>query len=116
MKDRIYLDYAATSPVLPEVLEEMLPFFSEHFGNPSGIYGTAREAQQAVERARRRVAAAIGAETGEIYFTSGGSESDNMAIIGTALARQTDGRHIITTQIEHHAVLRPCRRLEKQGW
>ena len=116
MKDSIYLDYAATSPVLPEVLAEMLPFFSEHFGNPSGVYGTAREAQQAVERARRRTAAVIGAETGEIYFTSGGSESDNTAIIGTALARQNQGKHIITTQVEHHAVLRPCQRLEKQGW
>ena len=116
MKDRIYLDYAATSPVLPEVLAEMLPFFSEHFGNPSGVYGTAREAQQGLELARRRTAAAIGAEPAEICFTSGGSESDNMAILGTARAREAKGHHIITTRIEHHAVLRPCRRLEKAGW
>lgn len=116
MKDRIYLDYAATSPVLPEVLEEMLPFFSENYGNPSGVYSTAREAQQAVEQARRRTADAIGAEPAEICFTSGGSEADNMAVKGIALAGQHAGRHLITTRIEHHAVLRPCRQLEKQGW
>ena len=116
MKNRIYLDYAATSPVHPEALAEMLPFFTDCFGNPSGVYGTAREAQQGVELARRRTAAAIGAETGEIYFTSGGSESDNMAVLGTALARRGTGNHAITTRIEHHAVLRPCQRLEKMGW
>ncbi|MBQ6061873.1 MAG: aminotransferase class V-fold PLP-dependent enzyme [Clostridia bacterium] len=116
MKNRIYLDYAATSPVLPEVLAEMLPYFNGKFGNPSGVYGTAREARQAVEQARRQVAEAIGAEPGEIYFTSGGSESDNMAIQGIARAASGRGRHIITSRIEHHAVLNPCRQLEREGW
>ena len=116
MKNRIYLDYAATSPVLPEVLEEMLPFFSVKFGNASGVYGTAREAHQGIEKARKQVSEAIGAESGEIYFTSGGSESDNMAILGTARAMESRGRHIITSQIEHHAVLNPCRWLESKGW
>ena len=115
MKNRIYLDYAATTPVLPEVLAEMMPYFTEKFGNPSGVYGTAREAHQAVERARRQVADAIGAEPAEIYFTSGGSESDNLAVRGTAQAAGR-GRHIITTRIEHHAVLNPCRQMEKDGW
>ena len=116
MADRIYLDYAATSPVLPEVLEAMLPFFISSFGNPSGIYGTGREARKAVERARQQTAAAIGAESREILFTSGGSESDNMAIRGTALALQGKGRHLITSRIEHPAVLNPCRQLEKEGF
>ena len=116
MKNRIYLDYAATTPVLPEVLAEMLPFFSEKFGNPSGVYGTAREAHQAIEKARRQVAEAIGAEPAEIYFTSGGSESDNLAIQGIARAAADRGRHIITSRIEHHAVLNPCRQLEREGW
>ena len=116
MKNRIYLDYAATTPVLPEVLAEMLPYFSEKFGNPSGVYGTAREAHQAIEKARRQVAEAIGAEPAEIYFTSGGSESDNLAIRGTARAAADRGRHLITSRIEHHAVLNPCRQLEREGW
>ena len=116
MADRIYLDYAATSPVLPEVLEAMLPFFISSFGNPSGIYGTGREARKAVERARQQTAAAIGAESREILFTSGGSESDNLAIRGTALALQGKGRHLITSRIEHPAVLNPCRQLEKEGF
>ena len=115
MKDAIYLDYAATSPVLPEVLEEMLPFFTQCYGNPSGVYATSREARQAVEKARRQVADAIGAEPGEIYFTSGGSESDNMAILGIPDIRGNSYGHIITTQIEHHAVLNACRQLQKEG-
>ena len=116
MKNSIYLDYAATSPVLPEVLAEMLPFFSDHYGNASGVYATARESRQAVEKARRQTAEAIGAEPPEICFTSGGSESDNMAVLGAARAAREKGRHIITTRIEHHAVLNPCRYLEKEGW
>lgn len=116
MKNSIYLDYAATTPVLNEVLEEMLPFFTEHYGNASGVYSTAREARQAVEKARRAVAGAIGAEPAEICFTSGGSESDNMAIRGTAHALSEKGRHIITSSIEHHAVLNSCKRLETEGW
>lgn len=116
MKNNIYLDYAATSPVLPEVLDEMIPFFTDNYGNPSGVYSTAREAQQAVEKARKQTAETLGSEPSEIYFTSGGSESDNMAIMGTARALASKGRHIITSGIEHHAVLNPCRYLEKEGW
>ena len=116
MKNSIYLDYAATSPVRPEVLEEMLPFFTERFGNASGVYATGRDARQAIEKARRQVADAVGAEPAEICFTSGGSESDSMALLGTARALRGKGRHIITTQIEHHAVLNACGWLEKEGW
>ena len=112
MKNSIYLDYAATTPVRPEVLEEMLPFFSVNYGNPSGVYSTAREAHQAIEKARRRVALAIGAEPEEIYFTSGGSESDNMAIQNI---RNFRNGCVITSSIEHHAVLNSCRQLEKEG-
>ncbi|MBR3104193.1 MAG: cysteine desulfurase, partial [Lachnospiraceae bacterium] len=93
-----------------------LPFFISSFGNPSGIYGTGREARKAVERARQQTAAAIGAESREILFTSGGSESDNLAIRGTALALQGKGHHLITSRIEHPAVLNPCRQLEKEGF
>ena len=116
MRDRIYLDYAATTPVSPEVLEEMKPYFTECFGNPSSIHGTGREAHKALDQARRRIAAAIGAKPGEIFFTSGGSESDNWALTGAALARKSQGQHIITTAVEHHAVLNTCAWLEKLGW
>ena len=114
--DRIYLDYAATSPVLPEVLDAMLPFFMSCFGNPSGIHENGRETRKAVEQARREVAETLGAESREIVFTSGGSEGDNLAIEGTAFALREKGNHIITSQIEHHAVLNTCRWLEKQGF
>ena len=114
--DRIYLDYAATAPVLPEVLEAMMPFFISRYGNPSGIHGTGRDAHKAVEEARRRTAAVLGAESREICFTSGGSESDNLAIQGTAFALREKGNHLITSRIEHHAVLNTCRWLEKQGF
>ena len=114
--DRIYLDYAATSPVLPEVLDAMLPFFMSCFGNPSGIHENGRETRKALEQARREVAETLGAESREIVFTSGGSESDNLAIEGTAFALREKGNHIITSQIEHHAVLNTCRWLEKQGF
>ena len=116
MKDRIYLDYAATAPVLPEVLEAMLPFFMEQYGNPSGIHGSGREARKAVEQARRQVADVLGAENSEICFTSGGSESDNLAIQGTAFALREKGMHLITSRIEHPAVLNTCKWLEKQGF
>ena len=116
MMDRIYLDYAATAPVLPEVLDEMLPFFISRYGNPSGIHGTGRDARKAVEEARRRIAAAIGADHREILFTSGGSESDNLALQGAAFALRQKGKHIITSRIEHPAVLNTCRWLEKQGF
>ena len=116
MKNRIYLDHAATTPVSKTVLEAMLPFFTEIPGNASAVYATGREARKAVEKARRQVAAAIGAEPREILFTGGGSESDNLAVKGTAFALQDKGKHIITTAIEHHAVLNTCKWLEKQGF
>ena len=114
--DRIYLDYAATAPVLPEVLDTMLPFFVSAYGNPSGIHANGRETRKAVELARRRTAGVLGAESREICFTSGGSESNNLAIQGTAFAMRGKGNHIITSQIEHHSVLNTCRWLEKQGF
>lgn len=116
MKDRIYLDNAATTAVSPEVLEAMMPYFTEVFGNPSSIHGTGREAAKAVDMARKQIAAAIGAQPQEIYFTAGGSESDNWVLKGTAFARKAKGNHIITTAIEHHAVLHTCKWLEKQGF
>jgi cysteine desulfurase len=113
---RIYLDYAASAPVLPEVLDAMLPFFTAVSGNPSGVHAEGREARKAVERARRQVAAAVGAESREILFTSGGSESDNLAIRGAAAAMRKKGNHLITSPIEHPAVLNTCRALERQGF
>ena len=114
--DRIYLDNAATTAVSPEVLEAMLPYFTQCFGNPSSIHSTGRDARRVVDAARRQVAAAIGAQPQEIYFTAGGSESDNWAIKGTAFAKRSKGNHIITSAIEHHAVLHTCAWLEKQGF
>ncbi|MDO4288861.1 MAG: cysteine desulfurase NifS [Eubacterium sp.] len=113
---RIYLDNAATTPVDPRVLEEMLPYFSEKFGNPSSVYLEGREARRAVEAARLQLAQAINADPKEIYFTAGGSESDNWAIKGVAMKNKKRGNHIITTAIEHHAVLHTCEYLEKQGF
>ncbi|KAF5087692.1 cysteine desulfurase NifS [Methanoculleus horonobensis] len=115
-KRSVYMDHAATTPVRPEVARAMLPYFSERFGNPSSLYALAREAKEAVEEARGQVAAAIGATPEEIYFTSGGTEADNWAIKGTAAARRKKGDHIITSSIEHHAVLHTCENLEKQGY
>ena len=114
--DRIYLDNAATTAVSPEVLTAMLPYFTECYGNPSSIHSTGRDAHKAVDAARRQVAAAINADPAEIYFTAGGSESDNWAIKGAAFAKRDKGNHIITTAIEHHAVLHTCQWLEKQGF
>ena len=116
MRNRIYLDHAATTPTSGKVLEAMLPFFTEIPGNASAVYGDGRDARKAVERARKQTAEAIGAEPREIIFTAGGSESDNLAIKGTAFAMKEQGRHIITTAIEHPAVLNTCRWLEKQGF
>lgn len=112
----IYLDNAATTATKPEVLEAMLPYFTEIYGNPSSIHAAGREARQAVECARAKVAKALGADKSEIYFTAGGSEADNWAIKGTAFAHKARGNHIITTSIEHHAVLHTCQWLEKQGF
>ena len=112
----IYLDNAATTRTLPQVLEKMLPYFAEEYGNPSSLYGLGQSASQAVTKAREEIAALIGAKPNEIYFTAGGSESDNWAIKGIAEARAEKGKHVITSAIEHHAVLHTCQWLEKQGY
>lgn len=112
----IYLDHSATTAVNPDVLEAMIPYFTENFGNPSSIYLKGREGKNAIENARDKVAKAIGATSKEIFFTGSGSESDNWAIRGVALANTKKGRHIITSSIEHHAVLNTCKRLEKDGF
>ena len=112
----IYLDNAATTQTYPEVLDAMLPFFTEHYGNPSSIYSFAGEAGKAVDEARRTIASAIGADASEIYFTGGGSESDNWALKATAEAYASKGKHIITSKIEHHAILHTCEWLERQGF
>ncbi|NJD01445.1 MAG: cysteine desulfurase NifS [Ruminiclostridium sp.] len=117
MKDRlIYLDHAATTPVKPEVLEAMLPYFSQKFGNASSIYSLGRESKKAIEEARDRTAAAIGAQSKEIFFTGSGTEADNWAIKGVAYANRKKGNHIITTAIEHHAILHTCQYLESDGF
>jgi len=112
----IYMDHSATTYVRREVLEAMTPYHAEHFGNPSSIYGIAHESKKVVDAARDQVAKALGAEPDEIYFTSGGSESDNWAIKGIAFANRGRGNHIITTKIEHHAVLHTCQYLENEGF
>jgi cysteine desulfurase len=113
---RVYMDHAATTPVDREVMEKMKPYFSERFGNPSSIYSFGREAMIAVEAARKRVARAINAKPEGIIFNSGGTESDNTALAGVAFANRDKGNHIITSKIEHHAVLETCRFLEKNGF
>lgn len=112
----IYLDNAATTKTAPEVIEAMLPYFGEHYGNPSAIYTLGAAAKKAVNRAKRTIAEAIGARQEEIYFTAGGTEADNWALKCAAEACRKKGRHIITTQIEHHAVLHTCAWLEKKGF
>jgi len=112
----IYMDHAATTPTHPDVVAAMQPYFTEHFGNPSSLYGRARVAREAVAGARERVAAALGADPDEIFFTAGGTESDNWAIKGCAAAHKHEGTHLITTAIEHHAVLHTCQYLEKEGY
>jgi cysteine desulfurase len=116
MGEIIYLDHAATTPVDPEVLDAMLPYYREQFGSASTLYSLGRNAKEAVEEARNHVAELIGAQPEEVYFTSGGSEADNWAIFGVAAAKAAKGKHIITSRIEHHAVLEPCHALEKQGY
>jgi cysteine desulfurase len=112
----VYMDHSATTYVRKEVLEAMIPYHSELFGNPSSIYSIARASKKAIDSAREQVAKALGAGTDEIYFTSGGSESDNWAIKGIAWANRKKGNHIITSSIEHHAVLHACEYLEKEGF
>ena len=113
---RIYLDYAATTPTHPEVMKAMLPFFTEVFGNPSSIYSYGQEAKAAIEEAKIKVAELIGARDEEIVFTSGGTEADNFAIKGVAYASKHQGNHIITSSIEHHAVIETCKFLETRGF
>ena len=113
---RVYLDHAATTYTDKEVLKEMMPFFTESFGNPSSIHSYGREAKKHIDIARNRVAKALGALPEEIYFTAGGSESDNWAIRGIAYANKNKGKHIITSKIEHHALLHTCESLEKEGF
>lgn len=112
----VYLDNAATTPVSQAVLDKMLPYFREHYGNASSIYSTGRDARKAIDAARRQAALALNAKANEIYFTAGGSESDNWAIKGAAFMQRKKGSHIITTAIEHHAVLHTCQWLEKHGF
>lgn len=112
----IYLDNAATTRVAPEVMEAMTPYFTEYYGNPSSIYSFAGEAGDAVEEARAKIAGILGAKPQEIYFTGGGTESDNWALKATAEAYTDKGRHIITSTIEHHAILHTCAYLEKHGY
>ena len=112
---RTYLDYAATTPVAPEVLSAMLPYFHDTPGNPSAIYAEGQQARQAIETARSAVARLINARPDELFFVSGGTEADNTALTGIVQAGDGKGRHIITTSIEHHAVLETCHFLEKQG-
>jgi cysteine desulfurase len=116
MNKPVYMDYAATTYVKPEVLDEILPYFTENFGNPSSIYSLSRETRKAIDNARDRVSKAINAESNEIYFTGGGSEADNWALKGVAFANFNKGNHIITTNIEHHAILHTCEYLEKHGF
>jgi cysteine desulfurase len=113
---RIYLDYAATTPTHPEVIKAMMPYFTDSFGNPSSIHSYGQEAKDAVERARSKVATLIDAKSDEIVFTGSGTEADNFAVKGVAWSRQAKGNHIITSSIEHHAVLETCKFLEKQGF
>ena len=112
----VYMDHAATTPVHPSVLEAMLPYFSRSYGNPSGIYGIGQEARKAADEARATVSSILGCRPSEVIFTSGGTESDNAALKGAAFALKEEGNHIITSTIEHHAVLNTCQYLEKVGF
>src|SRR5690554_6012237 len=116
MREPIYLDYNATTPIAPEVAEEMLPYIQAHFGNPSSSYAIGRFNKEAIEKARMRVANLIAASPEEIIFTSGGTESNNHAIRGAVFANQHKGKHVITSQVEHLAVTEVCNFPEKQGY
>ena len=113
---RIYLDYAATTPTHPEVAKAMSPYLTEFFGNPSSIHSFGQEAKAAIEEAREKVADLIGARSEEMVFTGGGTEADNFALKGVAFANEHKGNHIVTTSIEHHAVIEPCKFLERRGF
>jgi len=114
--DAIYLDYAATTPLDPRVLEAMMPYLTEKFGNPNSIHAFGREARKAVDEAREKIAALLNCRPSELVFTSGGTESDNLALRGVASAYRQKGNHIVTTAIEHHAVLHTCRALQDEGF
>ena len=116
MKQNIYLDNAATTRLNPLVLDEMIPYLKDMYGNASSIYSIGKQSRATIEKARERVAKAIGAQPSEIFFTSGGTESDNWAIKGTTFANRSRGNHIITTSIEHHALLHTCKYLEKESF
>ncbi len=116
MEKLIYLDNAATTKTAPEVVEAMLPYFTEHYGNPSSIYGFAAANKEVITGCREQIAGILGAKSEEIYFTAGGSESDNWALVATAEAYGSKGKHIITSKIEHHAILHTCEYLEKKGY
>ncbi len=109
----IYLDHAATTPVHPEVVEAMMPYWTNSFGNASSTHWAGRDAKSALNEARDRIASFVGCAPSELVFTGGGTESDNMALFGAAEANRARGNHIVTTQIEHHAVLHTCERLER---
>lgn len=113
---RVYLDNAATTAVKPEVLEKMLPYFTEYFGNPSSLHSFARDAKKGLDKAREQTADAIGAEPDEIIFTGSGTESDNTVLRGVAALKKKNGNHIITSAVEHHAILHTCEALEKEGF
>ena len=112
----IYLDHNATTPLHPRVLDAMQPYLTEHYGNPSSLYRPGREAKTAVENARRRIADCLGCSPSEIVFTAGGTEADNLAVRGIARSRKNSGKHIVTSAIEHHAVLHTCKALEEDGY
>ena len=116
MKQLIYLDNAATTKTRPEVVEAMLPYFTEQYGNPSSVYDFSSGPKKAIAHARETIAKALGAKTNEIYFTAGGTESDNWALVATAEAYRAKGNHIITSKIEHHSILHTCEYLEKRGF
>ncbi|WP_063557241.1 cysteine desulfurase NifS [Clostridium ljungdahlii] len=116
MNKKVYMDYSATTYTKPEVLQEMIPYFTENFGNPSSLYSMSDVPREAINTARQKVAKAINADKNEIFFTAGGSESDNWILKGIAFANKNKGNHIITTKIEHHAILHACKFLEKNGF
>lgn len=116
MEKMIYLDNAATTKTRPEVVEAMLPYFTESYGNPSSVYTFSAKSKEAVTKAREIIADSLGAKSNEIYFTAGGSEADNWALVAAAEAYEAKGKHIITSKIEHHAILHTCEYLEKRGY
>lgn len=116
MKNHVYMDYSATTMVIDEVIKEMKPYFNEFYGNPSSAYSFSMKSKIALDEAKNTIAEILNCKSEEIFFTSGGTESDNWALIGTAMANKNRGKHIITTSIEHHAILNACKFLESQGF